>query len=119
MSSFGKKIYNFFNKKWFFDKIYNEFISQLLFTFSYTTTYKTIDRGIIEVFGPMGLSTIITKKASTISQLQSGYLYHYTFLMLIGLTLVLGMRQFWVFVGSETDFKIFFLFFTLCFFIRK
>ena len=42
----------------------------------------------------MGLSSIITKKASTISQLQSGYLYHYTFLMLIGLTLVLGMRQF-------------------------
>lgn len=42
----------------------------------------------------MGLSAIITKKASNISQLQSGYLYHYTFLMLIGLTIILGIRQF-------------------------
>ena len=27
MSSKGKRIYNFFNKKWFFDKFYNEYIS--------------------------------------------------------------------------------------------
>ena len=119
MSGFGKKIYNFFNKKWFFDKIYNEFISQLFFTISYTITYKTIDRGIIEVFGPMGLSWIIVKKASDISKLQSGYLYHYTFLMLTGLTLILGMRQFWVFVGRDADFKTFFLFFLLSFFLSK
>jgi len=94
MSDFGKKAYNFFNKKWFFDKIYNEFISQLFFTISYTITYKTVDRGIIEIFGPMGLSSIIEKKAFDISKLQSGYLYHYTFLMLLGLTILLGMRQF-------------------------
>lgn len=119
MSGFGKKIYNFFNKKWFFDKIYNEFISQVFFTISYTITYKTIDRGIIEVFGPMGLSSIIIKKGSDISKLQSGYLYHYTFLMLTGLTLILGMRRFWVLVGAVADFKIFFLFFILGFFIKK
>jgi len=119
MSGFGKKIYSFFNKKWFFDKIYNEFISQLFFTISYTITYKTIDRGIIEVFGPMGLSWVIVKKASDISKLQSGYLYHYTFLMLTGLTLILGMRQFWVLAGRNTDFKTFFLFFLLGFFLRK
>jgi NADH-ubiquinone oxidoreductase chain 5 len=94
MSTFGKKIYNFFNKKWFFDKVYNEYISQLFFVVSYTITYKIIDRGIIEIFGPMGLSSIITKKASHISKLQTGYLYHYTFLMLIGLTSLLGVRQF-------------------------
>ena len=55
---------------------------------------KIIDRGIIEVFGPMGLSSIITKKASYISKLQTGYLYHYTFLILTSLTLILGTRQF-------------------------
>jgi len=119
MSSLGKKIYNFFNKKWFFDKVYNEYISQLFFTISYTITYKIIDRGIIEVFGPMGLSSIIVKKASGISKLQTGYLYHYTFLMLTGLTTILGMRQFWVLAGNEADFKIFLLFFILVFFIRK
>ena len=94
MSLLGKKLYNFFNKKWFFDKVYNEYISQFFFTISSTITYKTIDRGIIEVFGPMGLSSVITKKASYISKLQTGYLYQYTFLILIGLTLILGARQF-------------------------
>ena len=119
MSILGKKIYNFFNKKWFFDKVYNECISQFFFTISYTITYKIVDRGIIEVFGPMGLSSIISKKAFSISKLQTGYLYHYTFLMLIGLTLILGMRQFWVVTGGYVDFKIFFLFFILNFFLRK
>jgi NADH-ubiquinone oxidoreductase chain 5 len=119
MSISGKKIYNFFNKKWFFDKVYNEYISQLFFTISYTITYKIIDRGIIEVFGPMGLSSIIAKKASHISKLQTGYLYHYTFLMLTGLTLILGIRQFWVIMGGCVDFKIFLLFFVLSFFYKK
>ena len=116
-SSLGKKIYNFFNKKWFFDKIYNEYVSQYFFTVSYTITYKTIDRGIIEIFGPMGLSSIITKKASYISRLQTGYLYHYTFLILIGLTIILGLRQFWVLANNFVDFKIFILFFVLNFFL--
>jgi hypothetical protein len=40
-------------------------------------------------------------------------------LMLTGFTLVLGIRQFWVVLGSYVDFKIFILFFVLSFFIRK
>ena len=117
LSVLGKKIYHFFNKKWFFDKVYNEQIGQFFFTISYTITYKVIDRGIIEIFGPMGLSSIITKKASYIAKMQTGYLYHYTFLILTGLTLILGLRQFWVFAGSLADFKIFILFFMLSFFL--
>ena len=119
LSVLGKKVYNFFNKKWFFDKVYNEYIGQFFFTSSYTVTYKIIDRGIIEIFGPMGLSSIITKKAAYIGKMQTGYLYHYTFLILTGLTLILGLRQFWVFVGSFSDFKIFVLFFILSFFLSN
>ena len=78
-----------------------------------------VDRGIIEVFGPMGLSLVIMKKASSLSKLQTGYLYHYTFLILTGLTLIIGIRQFWVLVGSFTDFKIFILFFGLTFFLKE
>ncbi len=119
MSVTGKYIYHFFNKKWFFDKVYNEYISQFFFTISYTITYKIIDRGIVEVFGPMGLSSLITKKASYISKLQTGYLYHYTFVILTSLTLLLGIRQFWVLSGNYIDFKVFLLFFALSFFMRR
>jgi len=119
LSSFGKKIYNFLNKKWFFDKIYNEYLGQFFFTISYTVTYKMIDRGIIEVFGPMGLSSILSKKGFNISKLQTGYLYHYTFVMLVGLTFVVGLRQFWIFIGTYTDFKIFMLFVATSFFLAS
>ena len=112
ISFLGKKFYNFFNKKWFFDKFYTESIGQLLFKFGYTVSYKVIDRGIFEIFGPMGLSSLISKKAVYLNKLQTGFIYHYTFLMLIGTTLMLGTRQFWVFLGEFVDYRIF----IICFF---
>jgi len=98
-SSIGKKIYNFLNKKWFFDKIYNEQIGQSLFNFSYGISYKTIDRGIFEIAGPHGVSVILLKFASTVSQLQTGNIYHYTFVYLVGLTVLLGFRYAYLFVS--------------------
>jgi hypothetical protein len=54
MSWLGKKIYNFLNRKWFFDKIYNEYFGQFFFKFGYSISYKFIDRGIFEILGPTG-----------------------------------------------------------------
>ena len=119
ISKIGKSFYNFFNKKWFFDKVYNEYVGQFFFTLSYDITYKTVDRGIIEVFGPMGLSSIISKKALYLYKLQSGYLYHYTFLILISTTFMLGARQFSIAAGNFIDYRISILFFVLIFFFVK
>ena len=95
VSFFGKNLYNFLNKKWFFDKIYNEQIGQLFFNMSYTISYKLIDRGLIELFGPFGFSKILTKTARIINKLQSGFIYHYTFLFLVGITFLLSIFQFY------------------------
>ena len=46
--------YNFFNRKWFFDRVYNDLIAQKVLSLGYHKTYKLIDRGIIEVLGPYG-----------------------------------------------------------------
>jgi hypothetical protein len=46
-------------------------------------------------------------------------LYQYTFLILVGLTLILGARQFWTLAGSFIDFKLFILFFLLSFLLKK
>jgi len=116
-SFFGKKIYNFLNKKWFFDKVYNELIAQSLFTVGYNVSYKIIDRGIIEMFGPMGLANVISSKAFFITKLQTNYLYHSTLLVLVGCTLLLGVRQFWLFFGYFVDFRLFIIFFILGFFL--
>ena len=42
----------------------------------------------------IGVATGLSKKGFNISKLQTGYLYHYTFVMLVGLTFILGLRQF-------------------------
>ena len=117
ISFLGKKIYNFLNKKWFFDKVYNEYIGQFFFKFGYNISYKIIDRGIFEIFGPMGLSRSILNKSIFISNLQTGYLYHITLIMLIGSTFLLGFRQFWVILGDLFDFRLFIIIFLLTFFL--
>ena len=117
ISFLGKKIYNFLNKKWFFDKVYNEYVGQFFFKFGYNISYKIIDRGIFEIFGPMGLSRSILNKSILISKLQTGYLYHITLIMLIGSTFILGFRQFWIIFGDLFDFRIFIIIFVLVLFL--
>jgi len=112
----GKKLYTFLNKKWFFDKVYNEYLTQSLFKFSFNTSYKLIDRGIIEIFGPMGLTNLISKRALTLRQLQSGYLYHYTFIILIVCTLLLCTNQFWHIFGGTVSLNLFIIFLLSAFF---
>ena len=118
-SFLGKKIYNFFNRKWFFDKIYNAYFGQFFFKFGYSVSYKFVDRGIFELLGPTGLSTSISKAASELYRLQTGYMYHYTFSILIGITFLLTIRQMWLVFGFGLDYRIIFLFFITLFFLKN
>ncbi|CAN0547572.1 unnamed protein product, partial [Ectocarpus sp. 12 AP-2014] len=58
-SILGRKLYTFLNRKWLFDKIYNDFITQNTLDFGYHFTYKSIDRGLIESLGPFGFSNVL------------------------------------------------------------
>ena len=118
-SIIGKNLYNFLNKKWFFDKVYTEYIGQFFFSFGYNISYKIIDRGIIEIFGPHGISNAISVKSNYLVKLQSSYIYHYTLIILLGSTFVLGIRQFWLLFGEFSDVRVFFIFFILGIFLIK
>ena len=109
MSFLGKKLYNFLNKKWFFDRVYNQYFSQFFFKFSYDISYKSIDRGIVEIFGPFGMSKIIFTKSSFINNLSTGYVYHYALTLLTGTAFMLSIRYFWQFFGYHFDYKLFVL----------
>ena len=76
-SFIGRKFYTFFNRKWLFDKIYNDLVTQNLLDFGYHFTYKAIDRGLIESLGPFGLSYILLNQVNQFRSWHSGYLYHY------------------------------------------
>jgi NADH-ubiquinone oxidoreductase chain 5 len=118
-SFFIKKVYNFLSKKWFFDKVYNEWVNQFFFKFGYSVSYKIVDRGIFEMLGPSGLSMTISKISYRLDKLQTGYLYHYTFLILTGSTVLLGVRQFWVIFGAYVDYRIGIIFFVFGFLINS
>ncbi|CAM9255738.1 unnamed protein product [Discosporangium mesarthrocarpum] len=88
MSSIGRKLYTFFNRKWLFDKIYNEVVSQNILEFGYHFTYKAIDRGLIESLGPYGISTVVLGQVQQVRSWHSGMLYHYSLLMVFSLILL-------------------------------
>ena len=107
------------SKKWFFDKVYNEWVNQFFFKFGYSVSYKIVDRGIFEMLGPSGLSMTISKISYSLDKLQTGYLYHYTFLILTGSTVLLGVRQFWIIFGTYVDYRIGIIFFVFGFLINS
>lgn len=72
-----KRIYTFFNKKWFFDKLYNETISQYGLYLSLKYFYKAIDRGILEKIGPFGITELILSLSYHIKQIQTGLVINY------------------------------------------
>lgn len=83
ISKYGLYFYNFLNRKWYFDKIYYEFINQYILQIGYNFTYKMIDKGLIEMCGPYGLTTTFAFFSQKIILLQTGYIYHYSLLMLL------------------------------------
>jgi len=52
-SNVSLALINFFVKKWYFDKFYNQFFGLKILTLSYIFSYKNIDRGLLELFGPL------------------------------------------------------------------
>ena len=93
-SFLGKKLYNFLNRKWFFDKVYNEYLGQFFFKFGYSFSYKFVDRGIFEILGPTGLSSLALAIGSRLHSIQTGSIYHLTLTILIGMTTLFSLRQF-------------------------
>lgn len=86
-SSITRDIYTFLNSKWFFDFVYNTYVVKPLFKWGHNVSYKVLDRGLIEYLGPTGISALINKLSAGVSAIQTGYIYHYAFTILISATI--------------------------------
>jgi len=82
-------VHRFLNQKWYFDAVYNEFIAQKFMYFGYNISFKTLDRGFVELFGPYGIVQAIGSVATRVSGLQTGLIYHYSFIFIFALTVLL------------------------------
>jgi NADH-ubiquinone oxidoreductase chain 5 len=116
-SFLGRKIYSFLNKKWFFDKIYNELFGQFFFKFGYNMSYKAIDRGTFEIIGPTGLSSVALTVAHKLHKAQTGSLYHYTLMILTTLAVILSLRHCWLIFEYSVDYRGLLLIFITFFFV--
>ncbi len=84
----NKFLYNFFVNKWYFDELYESIFVKpakkigLFF-------WKSVDIQIIDRFGPDGISEIIKFFSQKAKKFQSGYIYQYAFIMLLGFSAIL------------------------------
>jgi NADH-quinone oxidoreductase subunit L len=82
-------IYLFLLNKWYFDELY-DFIfvrGAMLIGFG---LWKGGDGAVIDGLGPDGLAATTQRASVGTSRLQTGYVYHYAFAMLIGVVLLVS-----------------------------
>lgn len=83
--SFIRKLHFFLNRRWLFDKVYNETVNQFILYVGYNSTFESFDRGLLEICGPFGLSNNISKKSKDVSYIQTGFFYHYALIFVFGI----------------------------------
>jgi NADH-quinone oxidoreductase subunit L len=76
-------LYQFLLNKWYFDELYDViFVRPTKWVGRFL--WKVGDGYIIDGFGPDGVSAWVLDVTRNVVKLQTGYLYHYAFVMLIG-----------------------------------
>ena len=84
----NKPLYNFLLNKWYFDELYESiFVKPIKFLGLFF--WKKGDQNIIDRYGPDGFSKIIKFFSFKAAKFQSGFIYDYAFVMLLGLSFLL------------------------------
>jgi NADH-quinone oxidoreductase subunit L len=78
-----RPVYLFLLNKWYFDELYDWLFVKRSWQAG-LGFWQTGDRAIIDGFGPDGVSAMARWCAGQVARIQTGYLYHYAFAMLIG-----------------------------------
>jgi len=84
----NQPLYKFFLNKWYFDELYEAIIikpSKKTGLF----LWKFFDVKIIDGFGPDGIASLIKRFSIKANKFQSGYIYQYAFVMLLGFSALL------------------------------
>lgn len=83
----GSPLYRFLLNKWYIDELYDVTVvkgARALGDFF----WKVVDVGIIDRFGPNGVAGFAAGASQRLSRIQSGKLFHYAFVMLIGVAVL-------------------------------
>jgi NADH-quinone oxidoreductase subunit L len=83
-----RPIHAFLYNKWYFDELY-DWIFVRPFKWLSRRLWKTGDGAIIDGLGPDGISARVVDITNRVVKLQTGFVYHYAFVMLIGIALII------------------------------
>ena len=88
-----RPIYLFLLNKWYFDELYDWLFVRPAFWIG-RLLWKRGDGTIIDGLGPDGIASRVLWTTGRIVKLQTGYVYHYAFAMLIGVALIVTAFMF-------------------------
>lgn len=89
-------LYQFLLNKWYFDELY-DYIFVRPARWLGRFFWKVGDGKIIDGYGPNGVAARVLDVTGRVVKMQSGYLYHYAFAMLIGVAALVT----WMMLGSS------------------
>jgi NADH-quinone oxidoreductase subunit L len=77
-------LHNFVYRKWYFDELYDVIFVKPAFWLG-RKFWQLGDIGTIDRFGPNGIAWVVERSADAAKSIQSGYVYTYALIMLLGL----------------------------------
>jgi NADH-quinone oxidoreductase subunit L len=89
LAAHGGPLYTFFYNKWFFDELYQATFVRAAKLLG-DLFWKGGDQKIIDGLGPDGVAAVSYEVGRRAGKLQSGYVYHYAFVMLLGVAGILS-----------------------------
>jgi NADH-quinone oxidoreductase subunit L len=89
-------LYQFLLNKWYFDELYDFLFVRPAMRLG-RFLWKTGDGKVIDGLGPDGISARVVDVTNRVVKLQTGYLYHYAFAMMIGIAALVT----WMMLGSS------------------
>ena len=89
LASNFRPLYKFLLNKWYFDELYDWLFVRPAMRLGHGL-WKVGDGAVIDGLGPDGLAAATLNIARRARAMQSGYLYHYAFAMLIGVAVIVS-----------------------------
>jgi NADH-quinone oxidoreductase subunit L len=82
-----RAVYAFLLNKWYFDELYDAVLVRPAFRLG-RSLWKGGDGALIDGVGPDGVAAAAVRIARGAVRLQTGYIFHYAFAMLIGVLIL-------------------------------
>ena len=93
LAALNQPAYKFLLNKWYFDELYDFVFVKPAYWLG-RLFWKGGDGAIIDGFGPDGVSSAVVATTVQAVKLQTGYVYHYAFAMLIGVAAIISWFSF-------------------------